>query len=73
MRVRIHSKNVDPKCKWALIAMIKYALSELFGPSHLRLANNLSIDLHLRHHAVDGENKNHEEKNKTFIVLGHSK
>ena len=53
MKIKIHARNIDTKLRVALYAMTEFALARLI-PSR-RLRNNLSINIHLKHHSEGGE------------------
>ena len=53
MRVKIHCKKFDTEFKMALYAMTEFAMARLVESKRLR--NNLSIDVHFRHHSAEGE------------------
>tara|TARA_B100000287_G_scaffold396730_1_gene412645 strand:- start:132 stop:641 length:510 start_codon:yes stop_codon:yes gene_type:complete len=53
MRVKIHQKNFDNEFKMALYAMVEFTMARLVESKRLR--NNLSIDVHFRHHSAEGE------------------
>ena len=53
MKIKIHARNIDTKLRLALFAMTEFALARLI-PSR-RLRNNLSINIHLKHHSEGGE------------------
>ena len=53
--VRLHSRNLNTKCKLAIYGMAEYALSTLIPSKRLR--DNLMIDIHLKHHSNEGEAK----------------
>jgi len=53
MKIKIHARNIDTKLRVALYAMTEFALARLV-PSR-RLRNNLSINIHLKHHVHGGE------------------
>ena len=53
MKIKLHARNIDTKLRLAIFAMTEFALSRLI-PSN-RLRNNLSITVHLKHHAEGGE------------------
>ena len=53
MKVKIHARNIDSKLKVALYAMTEFAMARLV-PSN-RLRNNVSINVHLKHHDEGGE------------------
>ena len=62
MRVNLHAKGIDRKFRMALRVCVEHTLSEL-GVSK-RLRDNLVINLHLRHHAAEGEAKISEWANR---------
>ena len=53
MNIKIHARNIDSKLKIALYAMTEFAMAKLVPSSRLR--NNVSINVHLRHHEENGE------------------
>jgi len=53
MEVKIHARNIDSRLKIALYAMTNFAMARLV-PSN-RLRNNVSINVHLKHHEENGE------------------
>ena len=53
MEIKVHARNIDSRLKIALYAMTEFAMSRLI-PSN-RLRKNISIDVHLKHHAEGGE------------------
>ena len=53
MDIKVHGKHLDRKLKVAMMAMCHHALKEL-GVSE-RLRNRLTLNIHLRHHAAEGE------------------
>ena len=53
MNIKIHARNIDSKLKVALYAMTEFAMARLV-PSN-RLRNNVSINVHLKHHDEGGE------------------
>jgi len=53
MKIKLHARNIDNKLRTALYAMTSFAMAELI-PSE-RLRNNISINVHLKHHEEDGE------------------
>jgi len=53
MEIKVHARNIDDKLRVALYAMTSFAMAELI-PSE-RLRNNISINVHLKHHEEDGE------------------
>ena len=53
MEIKVHARNIDSKLKIALYAMTSFAMADLI-PSE-RLRNNVSINVHLKHHEEEGE------------------
>ena len=53
MKIKVYTRNIDTRLKIALYAMTEFAMSRLV-PSN-RLRKNISIDVHLKHHAEGGE------------------
>ena len=53
MKIKVYTRNIDNRLKIALYAMTEFAMSRLV-PSN-RLRKNISIDVHLKHHAEGGE------------------
>ena len=53
MEIKIHARNIDDKLRVALYAMTSFAMARLV-PSN-RLRNNVSINVHLKHHEEGGE------------------
>ena len=53
MNIKIHARNIDSKLKVALYAMTEFVMAKLV-PSN-RLRNNVSINVHLKHHEENGE------------------
>jgi len=53
MKIKVYTRNIDTRLKIALYAMTEFAMSKLV-PSN-RLRKNISIDVHLKHHAEGGE------------------
>ena len=62
MKVKIHSKNVDPKLKMAMNAMAEFALSKM-GISD-RIRNNLNLSIHMGHHDNEGEARIAKDANR---------
>ena len=60
--VKLHSRNLNLKCKAAIFAMTDYALSTLIPSKRLR--DNIMIDIHMKHHSNEGEAKLHEDTNR---------
>ena len=53
MEIKLHARNIDNKLRVALYAMTSFAMAELVPSKRLR--NNISINVHLKHHEEDGE------------------
>ena len=53
MNIKIHARNIDSKLKIALYAMTEFVMARLVPSKRLR--NNVSIDVHLKHHEEGGE------------------
>mgnify|MGYP005641435953 FL=1 len=53
MIINLHARKIDIKLKAAIYAMTEFAMARLVPSTRLR--NNLTINLHLKHHATDGE------------------
>ena len=53
MEVKIHARNIDSRLKIALYAMTEFAMAKLVPSKRLR--NNVSINVHLKHHEENGE------------------
>ena len=62
MNIKIHARNIDSKLKIALYAMTEFAMAKLVPSSRLR--NNVSINIHLKHHDEGGEAMLSEDANK---------
>ena len=60
--VKLHSRNINLKCKLAIFGMTEYALSRLIPSKRLR--DNITINIHLRHHSNEGEAKLDSETNR---------
>ena len=60
--VKLHSRNINLKCKLAIFGMTEYALSRLIPSKRLR--DNLMINIHMRHHSNEGEAKLDSETNR---------
>ena len=65
MKIKVHARNIDTKLRLALFAMTEFALARLI-PSR-RLRNNLSINIHLKHHVHGGEVMMSETTNWLWI------
>ena len=53
MEDKIKARNIDSRLKIALYAMTEFAMSKLVPSKRLR--NNVSINVHLKHHSEGGE------------------
>ena len=53
MEIKLYARNIDNKLRTALYAMTSFAMAELVPSKRLR--NNVSINVHLKHHEEDGE------------------
>ena len=53
MEIKIHARNIDNKLRVALYAMTEFAMARLVPSKRLR--NNVSINVHLKHHEESGE------------------
>ena len=53
MEIKVHARNIDSKLKIALYAMTEFAMARLVSSKRLR--NNVSINIHLKHHDEGGE------------------
>ena len=53
MEIKLHARNIDTKLRVALYSMTEFAMAKLVPSSRLR--NNISIDIHLKHHSENGE------------------
>jgi len=53
MKTVLHAKGIDSRFRMALKVCVEHTLSEL-GVSK-RLRDNLTVNVHLRHHAAEGE------------------
>ena len=53
MIINLHARKIDIKLRGAIYAMTEFAMLKLVPSTRLR--NNLTINLHLKHHAEDGE------------------
>ena len=62
MEIKLYARNIDNKLRTALYAMTEFAMADLI-PSE-RLRNNVSINVHLKHHEEDGEAMLEEYANK---------
>ena len=62
MEIKLHARNIDSKLRVALYAMTSFAMAELVPSKRLR--NNISINVHLKHHEEDGEAMLEEYENR---------
>ncbi len=62
MEIKVHARNIDDKLKVALYAMTEFAMAKLVPSKRLR--NNVSINIHLKHHDEGGEAMLSEDANK---------
>ena len=53
MVIKVKARNIDSKLKVALYAMTEFAMAKLVPSKRLR--NNVSINVHLKHHSEGGE------------------
>ena len=53
MIIKLHARRIDTKMRTAIYAMTEFAMSTLIPSTRLR--NNLTINIHLKHHAEGGE------------------
>jgi len=53
MEIKIHARNIDDKLRVAIYAMTEFAMARLVPSKRLR--NNVSINVHLKHHEEGGE------------------
>ena len=74
MKVKIHSKHINPKLKAAVHAMCEWSLARMGVSSRIR--NNLNLNIHFRHADTEGEALLDDETNpyrpRDFrIILDH--
>ena len=55
MNINLHARNIDIKFRAAIMAMGEFAMARLVPSTRLR--NNITLNIHLKHHVVDGEAK----------------
>ena len=53
MEIKVHARNIDDKLRVAIYAMTEFAMARLVPSKRLR--NNVSINVHLKHHEEGGE------------------
>ena len=74
MEIKLHARNIDTRLRLAVYAMTEFALARLI-PSN-RLRNNLSINVHLKHHSEGGEammseNTNPKRPREFEVIVDH--
>ena len=62
MEIKLHARNIDDKLRIALYAMPEFAMARLVPSKRLR--DNVSINVHLKHHDEGGEAMLSEDANK---------
>ena len=62
MEIKVHARNIDDKLRVALYAMTSFAMAELVPSKRWR--DNVSINVHLKHHEEEGEAKLEEYANR---------
>jgi len=62
MEIKVHARNIDDKLRVAIYAMTEFAMARLVPSKRLR--NNVSIDVHLKHHEEGGEAMLSEDANR---------
>ena len=62
MEIKLHARNIDDKLRIALYAMTEFAMARLVPSKRLR--NNVSINVHLKHHEEGGEAMLSENANR---------
>jgi len=62
MEIKLHARNIDSKLKIALYAMTEFAMARLVPSKRLR--DNVSINVHLKHHEYGGEAMLSEDANR---------
>ena len=55
MFINLHARKIDIKFRAAIYAMGEFAMARLVPSTRLR--NNITLNIHLKHHVVDGEAK----------------
>jgi hypothetical protein len=55
MNINLHARNIDIKFRAAIYAMGEFAMFRLVPSTRLR--NNITLNIHLKHHVVNGEAK----------------
>ena len=53
MNINLHARNIDTKFRTALYAMGEFAMFKLVPSKRLR--NNITLNIHLKHHSEGGE------------------
>ena len=74
MEIKLHARNIDTRLRLAVYAMTEFALSRLIPSKRLR--NNLSINVHLKHHSEGGEammseNTNPRRPREFDVIVDH--
>ena len=74
MKIKLHARNIDTRLRLAVYAMTEFALSRLIPSKRLR--NNLSINVHLKHHSEGGEammseNTNPRRPREFDVIVDH--
>ena len=62
MEIKVHARNIDDKLRVALYAMTSFAMARLVPSKRLR--DNVSINIHLKHHEYGGEAMLSEDANR---------
>ena len=62
MEIKVHARNIDDKLRVALYAMTSFAMARLVPSKRLR--DNVSINVHLKHHEYGGEAMLSEDANR---------
>ena len=62
MEIKLHARNIDDKLRVAIYAMTEFAMARLVPSKRLR--NNVSINVHLKHHEEGGEAMLSENANR---------
>jgi len=74
MEIKLHARNIDDKLRVALYAMTEFAMARLVPSKRLR--NNVSINVHLKHHDEGGEammskNTNPKRPREFEVIVDH--
>ena len=62
MEIKLHARNIDDKLRIALYSMTEFAMARLVPSKRLR--DNVSINVHLKHHDEGGEAMLSEDANR---------